>query len=456
MEKNMAAVKFVPLERAVVWAKVGRDPWWPSVVLAAGGGGGGKAWRRKKGGREEFRCVFLQAGETFQWLQVKNLRPFLNEDTGVGRPHEYVVTQPKYQDQHLVAINLGVRILDGGSVGKLTLIEDKEETFFEQEVDVDENLIKIEAPDPLIENLNEVDIDENLIKIEAPDPLMNMNAVEVANEGRNLKCAPKPVQIDPNKNILMPKDISADMLSKISAKFADKTYNQTTGTSCHQCRQKTADTKTICRSGKCVGVRGQFCGRCLQIRYGESVRDALLDPTWSCPPCKGRCNCSICMKRQGKGATGVLFNIAKTKGFNNVSAFLVNSQGKSKIGDKEIKEKPKKVEEKGKNSKKNIKTTVKNKDIEEGDIKENGGTKVKEGLISQPVILKSGIRGTGKTEMVSSVWKASEKSTRKSVDKSIISEKGVNSFMTTDLGEKKEEADMENSFENAAKKIKKQ
>ena len=116
-EGNMAAVKFVPLERSVVWAKVGRDPWWPSVVLAAGGGGGGKAWRRKKGGKEEFRCVFLQAGETFQWLQVKNLRPFSNEDTGIGKPQEYVVTQPKYQEQHLLAIHLGVRSLDGGSLG---------------------------------------------------------------------------------------------------------------------------------------------------------------------------------------------------------------------------------------------------------------------------------------------------------------------------------------------------
>merc|ERR1711874_757292 len=84
------------------------------------------------------------------------------------------------------------------------------------------------------------------------------------------------------------------MLNKVCERFGEKTYNQTIGTSCHQCRQKTTDTKTICRSGKCVGVRGQFCGRCHEIRYGEDVRQALLNPTWACPPCRGFCNCSIC------------------------------------------------------------------------------------------------------------------------------------------------------------------
>lgn len=33
------------------------------------------------------------------------------------------------------------------------------------------------------------------------------------------------------------------------------------GTSCHQCRQKTNDMKTICRSGACFGVRGQVSAK---------------------------------------------------------------------------------------------------------------------------------------------------------------------------------------------------
>lgn len=55
------------------------------------------------------------------------------------------------------------------------------------------------------------------------------------------------------------------------------TYIYVQGTTCHQCRQKTIDTKTNCRNPECVGVRGQFCGPCLRNRYGEEVRDALLN-----------------------------------------------------------------------------------------------------------------------------------------------------------------------------------
>jgi len=127
---------------------------------------------------------------------------------------------------------------------------------------------------------------------------------------------------DPNVGVLMPEDITENMLSKVSDRFGDKIYNQAIGTSCHQCRQKTIDMKTICRSGFCVGVRGQFCGRCLDIRYGEDAREALMDPNWSCPPCRNFCNCSICRNRKGKGATGVLITLAQNKGFSNVADYL--------------------------------------------------------------------------------------------------------------------------------------
>ena len=149
-----------------------------------------------------------------------------------------------------------------------------------------------------------------------------------AYEDRTRKRAPRPGQIDPNEDVLMPEDITQAMLNKICARFGEKValnavskfhpsnicwssiknfncsvfqvYNQTIGTSCHQCRQKTTDTKTICRywtlvtdqtlnnwpirngdfktaprSGNCVGVRGQFCGRCLEIRYGEDCAEVM-------------------------------------------------------------------------------------------------------------------------------------------------------------------------------------
>merc|ERR1711963_873973 len=149
-----------------------------------------------------------------------------------------------------------------------------------------------------------------------------------AYEDRTKKRAPRPGQIDPNVDVLMPEDITEAMLNKVCERFGEKTYNQTIGTSCHQCRQKTTDTKTICRSGRCVGVRGQFCGRCLEIRYGEDVREALLNPTWACPPCRNFCNCSICRNRKGKGATGILIQIAQSKGYDNVADYLKALQTK--------------------------------------------------------------------------------------------------------------------------------
>ena len=82
---------------------------------------------------------------------------------------------------------------------------------------------------------------------------------------------------DPS-TIPSPDEISQIMLDNIAEKASGKQYDAVNGTSCHQCRQKTKDTKTVCRSGECIGVRGQFCGPCLKGRYGESAYDALRDP----------------------------------------------------------------------------------------------------------------------------------------------------------------------------------
>ena len=57
----------------------------------------------------------------------------------------------------------------------------------------------------------------------------------------------RPGQIDPNEHVLMPEDVTESMLKKICKRSGEKVYNQTIGTTCHQCRQKTTDTKTVCR-----------------------------------------------------------------------------------------------------------------------------------------------------------------------------------------------------------------
>ncbi|OXB65833.1 hypothetical protein ASZ78_002752 [Callipepla squamata] len=117
-------------------------------------------------------------------------------------------------------------------------------------------------------------------------------------------------------------EITEEELNNICGSVREKVYNRTMGSTCHQCRQKTIDTKTNCRNPDCIGVRGQFCGPCLRNRYGEDVRTALLDPTWKCPPCRGICNCSFCRQRDGRCATGVLVYLAKYHGYDNVHAYL--------------------------------------------------------------------------------------------------------------------------------------
>ncbi|NXN67806.1 CDA7L protein, partial [Himantopus himantopus] len=117
-------------------------------------------------------------------------------------------------------------------------------------------------------------------------------------------------------------DITEEDLDNIAITVKDKIYDKVLGSTCHQCRQKTIDTKTICRNQGCGGVRGQFCGPCLRNRYGEDVKSALLDPAWICPPCRGVCNCSYCRRRDGRCATGMLIHLAKFCGYDNVKEYL--------------------------------------------------------------------------------------------------------------------------------------
>uniref|UniRef100_A0A0A9X0U1 Cell division cycle-associated protein 7 n=1 Tax=Lygus hesperus TaxID=30085 RepID=A0A0A9X0U1_LYGHE len=124
-------------------------------------------------------------------------------------------------------------------------------------------------------------------------------------------------------------DFNPDALSGVVCYSSQKVYSQS-GTTCHQCRQKTIDLKSRCYSPYCRGVRGMFCGNCLLKRYGERVDDVLRDPNWNCPPCRKICNCSICRRSYGKDPTGQLFPSVSEKGYNNVLEYL------AKIGDDKL------------------------------------------------------------------------------------------------------------------------
>ncbi|XP_028317305.1 cell division cycle-associated 7-like protein [Gouania willdenowi] len=121
-------------------------------------------------------------------------------------------------------------------------------------------------------------------------------------------------------------EITQEELDNVVYRSKDKIWDKENGSSCHQCRQKTMDTKTVCRSGFCVGGKGQFCGPCLKNRYGEDVQTVLLDPTWSCPLCREMCNCSLCRKKEGRCATGILVGLARYNGHDNVHEYLASIQ----------------------------------------------------------------------------------------------------------------------------------
>ncbi|CAL1530758.1 unnamed protein product [Lymnaea stagnalis] len=122
--------------------------------------------------------------------------------------------------------------------------------------------------------------------------------------------------------VIRPEDITQADLDMVSVVVSDKRYDSILGTSCHQCRQKTNDMKTICRSPDCVGIRGQFCGPCLRNRYGEDAKVALKDSDWICPPCRGICNCSFCRKKKGRASTGILIHVARENGYSDVNSYL--------------------------------------------------------------------------------------------------------------------------------------
>ncbi|KAM6979727.1 cell division cycle-associated protein 7-like [Aplochiton taeniatus] len=140
---------------------------------------------------------------------------------------------------------------------------------------------------------------------------------------------PRPFQSKPHV-IRLVEEITNEEIQLVADSMTEKIYNQNTGSTCHQCRQKTIDTKTCCRSDDCRGIQGQFCGPCLRNRYGEDVKKALLDPEWQCPPCRGICNCSFCRARDGRCPTGILFPLAQYHGFSDVHSYLSSLRHKMK------------------------------------------------------------------------------------------------------------------------------
>ncbi|KAL1188896.1 E3 ubiquitin-protein ligase JMJ24 [Cardamine amara subsp. amara] len=109
-------------------------------------------------------------------------------------------------------------------------------------------------------------------------------------------------------------------------------YDPVRGKSCHQCRQKTLGYRTQC-SQCSPAVRGQFCGDCLFMRYGEHVLEALENPDWTCPACRGICNCSFCRKDKGWHPTGTAYRKVLKLGYKSVAHYLIQTNQQSEISE---------------------------------------------------------------------------------------------------------------------------
>ncbi|EPS67697.1 hypothetical protein M569_07079, partial [Genlisea aurea] len=95
------------------------------------------------------------------------------------------------------------------------------------------------------------------------------------------------------------------------------------GKTCHQCRHK-AFIWTECTNQRSIKQQCtiRLCDRCLQNRYGEKVEEVAASGNWICPKCRGICNCSVCMKKQGCKPAGALIKTAKSTGVSSVSEIL--------------------------------------------------------------------------------------------------------------------------------------
>ncbi|KAF3327129.1 cell division cycle-associated 7-like protein [Carex littledalei] len=112
-------------------------------------------------------------------------------------------------------------------------------------------------------------------------------------------------------------------------------YDPVKGKTCHQCRQKTMGYRTSCC--KCQIVQGQFCGDCLYMRYGENVLEAIKNPDWMCPVCRGICNCSLCRLKKGWNPTGPLYKKVVKLGYKSVAHYLIQTRQKPAKSNSEIK-----------------------------------------------------------------------------------------------------------------------
>ncbi|KAI4385094.1 hypothetical protein MLD38_003155 [Melastoma candidum] len=156
-------------------------------------------------------------------------------------------------------------------------------------------------------------------------PKSNKMVSAVANEHLLLGEGPKAeVYTEEHEKLLGSTEKSWELFADGYGKDGRRIYDPFKGKSCHQCRQKTLGHRTKC--SQCSTGQGQFCGDCLYMRYGEHVLEALENPKWICPVCRGICNCSLCRHIKGWAPTGPLYRKISSMGFKSVAHYLIQTR----------------------------------------------------------------------------------------------------------------------------------
>lgn len=136
----------------------------------------------------------------------------------------------------------------------------------------------------------------------------------------------------------------------------------TSGSTCHQCRRKSLEPKMYCRQVGYIGELAamqcalQYCQGCCSVRYGIGQDEAdseqwdVGNPGWTCPRCRGICNCTLCMHKadmahhlpqSGPGVrTLTLSSLLKDKSgkmkYRSVKHYLEEAKGVTQIGPKRV------------------------------------------------------------------------------------------------------------------------
>ncbi|KAK6152892.1 hypothetical protein DH2020_012531 [Rehmannia glutinosa] len=101
-------------------------------------------------------------------------------------------------------------------------------------------------------------------------------------------------------------------------------YDSVNGKTCHQVSSLFSFYAIDARLANAVLANLLYSYYHFQLRYGEKAEEVAALGEWSCPKCRGICNCSVCMKKRGHQPTGILINTAKVTGFSSVSEMLLN------------------------------------------------------------------------------------------------------------------------------------